>query len=146
MRKVFLDASVLIAGSASSTGASRAVLLLAEVGLFQAIVSEQVLEECRRNLIKKLPDAIPTYEEILFKLNLIVLSNPIPAECARWQRIIEPKDTPILAAAVLHKVDRLLTLNTRDFTQEVSIQTKLTIQTPADFIQETRKILEEGMK
>jgi hypothetical protein len=34
MRKVFLDASVLIAGSASSTGASRAVLLEVLYGRF----------------------------------------------------------------------------------------------------------------
>ncbi|MGF1518646.1 MAG: putative toxin-antitoxin system toxin component, PIN family [Nodosilinea sp.] len=117
MRKVFLDASVIIAGAASSTGASRAVLMLAEVGLFQGVVSTQVLEECQRNLAKKLPTAMAAYSELLSKLNLEVVNNPSAVEYSPWLTIIESKDAPILAAAVLAHVDRLLTLNTRDFTQ-----------------------------
>ena len=46
MRKVFADFSILIAGAASRTGASRAVLTMAEIGLFKLVVSEQVLAEC----------------------------------------------------------------------------------------------------
>jgi len=37
----------------SKTGASRAVLTMAEIGLFKILISEQVLEECQRNLYKK---------------------------------------------------------------------------------------------
>lgn len=48
-RKVFADSSIIIAGTASRTGASRAVLTMAELGLFKLVVSEQVLEECQRN-------------------------------------------------------------------------------------------------
>ena len=145
MRRVFLDASVIIAGAASSTGASRAVLMLAEVGLFQGVVSEQVLEECQRNLAKKLPAALATYSELLSKLNLEVMNNPSSAEYSLWLSIIEPKDAPILAAAVLAQVDRLLTLNTRDFTQNVAQQSGLNIQTPSQFIQEVRAILTRGL-
>lgn len=35
MRRVFADSSVIIAGAASRKGASRAVLMMAEIGLFQ---------------------------------------------------------------------------------------------------------------
>ena len=48
MRRIFADSSVLIAGCGSRTGASRAVLTMAEIGLFKLVVSEQVVEECDR--------------------------------------------------------------------------------------------------
>jgi len=48
MRRIFADSSVLIAGCGSRTGASRAVLRMAEIGLFKLLVSEEVLEECKR--------------------------------------------------------------------------------------------------
>ena len=53
MKRIFADSSILIAGAASKTGASRAVLTMAEIGLFKILISEQVLEECQRNLYKK---------------------------------------------------------------------------------------------
>lgn len=43
MRKVFADSSVLIAGAGSRSGASRAVLTMAEIGLFKLVLSQQVL-------------------------------------------------------------------------------------------------------
>ena len=55
MRRVFFDANVLIAGVASHRGASRAALMMAEAGLFQMVVSRQVLDEAERNLRRKLP-------------------------------------------------------------------------------------------
>ncbi|MCZ8067341.1 MAG: PIN domain-containing protein [Microcystis sp. LE17-20D] len=53
MKRIFADSSILIAGATSKTGASRAVLTMAEIGLFKILISEQVLEECQRNLYKK---------------------------------------------------------------------------------------------
>lgn len=52
MRRIFADTSILMAGCGSKTGASRAVLTMAEIGLFKLVVSEQVLEEFQRNLKK----------------------------------------------------------------------------------------------
>jgi len=145
MRKVFLDSSVIIAGVASASGASRAVLVRTEIGLFKGIVSEQVLEECQRNIASKLPAAMTAYGELILSLNLEVEPNPNAEAYAVWKTIIEPKDAPILAAAVLAKVDRLLTLNTKDFTQEVAQQSGLNIQTRSNFIQEVRWILSRGL-
>jgi predicted nucleic acid-binding protein len=55
MRRLFVDANILIAGADSRSGASNAVLQLAEVGLFHLAVCRQVLDEAERNLRKKLP-------------------------------------------------------------------------------------------
>lgn len=140
MLRVFLDSSVVIAGSASSTGASRAVLILAEIGLFKAIVSQQVIDECQRNLAKKLPAAMPAFLELLTRLALEVVDDPAPQEITRWQTIIEAKDAPILAAALGAKANRILTLNTKDFTPEVALQAGIIVQTPAQFIQNLRDL------
>jgi len=145
MRKVFADSSILIAGAASRIGASRAVLTMAEIGLFQLVISEQVLLECERNIKKKLPDALPIFSQLIAAINPEIEPDPTLEESNRWVRIIEAKDAPILAAAVLAKVDRLLSLNTKDFTAEVGIESGLIIQTPAEFIREIREIVQRGL-
>lgn len=145
MRRIFADSSVLIAGCGSRTGASRAVLTMAEIGLFKLVVSQQVLEECDRNLRKKLPASLPIFTQLLANINPEFQPDPSLEESLRWADIIEAKDTPILAAAVLANVDRLLSLNTKDFTAEVAAQSGLMIQTPAEFVREIREIVEEGL-
>jgi predicted nucleic acid-binding protein len=145
MRRIFADTSILIAGCGSKTGASRAVLTMAEIGLFKLVISEQVMEECQRNFQKKLPTAIPIFTQIMAAIDPEIQPNPQPEESERWKTIIEAKDTPILAAAVLAKVDRLLSLNTKDFTVEVAAKSGLLIQTPAEFIGEIREIVTRGL-
>ncbi|MCT7950548.1 PIN domain-containing protein [Ancylothrix sp. C2] len=145
MRRVFADSSIIIAGVGSRTGASRAVLTMAEIGLFKLLVSQQVLEECKRNLRKKLPAALPDFTQLLDAIDPEILPNPPQIESQQYHPIIEAKDAPILAAAVLANPDRLLSLNTKDFTAEVAAQTNLIIQTPAEFVREIRSIVEREM-
>ena len=145
MRRIFADSSVLIAGCGSRTGASRAVLTMAEIGLFKLVISDQVLEECDRNLRKKIPAALPIFTELLATINPEIQPDPSLEASSRWAGIIEDKDTPILAAAVLANVDRLLSLNTKDFTAEVASQSGLSIQTPAEFVREIREIVGKGL-
>jgi predicted nucleic acid-binding protein len=145
MRRIFADANVLIAGADSRTGASHAVLMLAEVGLFHLVVSRQVLDEAERNLRKKLPKALPVFAAIMATLNLEIVSDPAPEIWQPWAQIIEPKDAPILAAAITGRVDRLLTLNTKDFTTEVARKSGLVIQTPAEFIIDIRQLVTDEL-
>ncbi len=145
LRKIFVDANVLMAGADSRSGASHAVLALAEVGLFKLVTCRQVLDEAERNLRKKLPRALPNFTVQMAQLSLEV--TPVPEEEAirQWVNIIEAKDAPILAAAFLARPDRFLTLNTRDFTPDVAAATGLIIQTPGEFIQELRFLISRGM-
>ena len=62
---VCLDADVLIAGLLSRTGASHAILVLGEIGLLHLVLPEAAVEEVRRNLSAKLPEAVPLFEEFL---------------------------------------------------------------------------------
>lgn len=145
MLRIFADANVLIADADSRSGASGAVLLLAEVGLFRLVVSRQVLDEAERNLRKKLPRALPTFAELLATVQIEIVSDPEPSAWQRWKGLIEAKDAPILEAAVAADVDRLLTLNTRDFTPKVAARSGLAIQTPAQFISELRDLVSDSL-
>jgi predicted nucleic acid-binding protein len=118
---------------------------MAEIGLFKLVVSRQVLDECDRNLRKKLPAALPLFAELLALVNLEIIPDPSLDEAVQWQFIIEAKDAPILAAAVLATPDRLLTLNTKDFTPAVAAQSGLIFQTPGEFVPEIRAIIETGL-
>lgn len=143
--RVFVDTNILIAGADSRSGASHAVLVMAEIDLYTLVVSRQVLDETERNLRKKLPRALPVFVELMTHLNLEIIPDPEPSECARWEAIIEAKDAPILAAAILAGVDRLVTLNTKDFTTDVAEQIGLLIQTPAELIHEVRAIVDREL-
>jgi predicted nucleic acid-binding protein len=144
MRNIFIDANVLVAGADSRSGASRAVLMLAEIGLFRLIVCPQILDEAERNLRQKLPRALPVFTEIMAILDLEIVPDPPLTAYQRWLNIIEAKDAPILAAAAQSGADRFLTLNTKDFTAEVATQTDLLIQTPGQFITDIRDFEEHG--
>ncbi len=140
--RVFLDASVLFAAAASATGASRAIIVLAEIGLIRVVVSLQVLEEAERNLSRKAPKALPFYRQVIASLGLEIVGEPTPDKVVECAEVIEAKDAPILAAAMEAKPDRLVTLNTKHFVvPEVIAFSKLTIQTPGEFMQGIRKIL-----
>ena len=80
MHRIFADANLLIAGAGSRSGASRAVLVMAEIGLFKLLVSRQVLDECERNLRQKLPAALPIFAELLTAIAPEILPDPPPEE------------------------------------------------------------------
>ena len=93
--RIFADANILIAGADSRSGESRAVLLMAEIGLLTLVVSRQVLDEAERNIRAKLPRALPNFAEQMAHINLEILADPTLEESARWESIIEAKDAPI---------------------------------------------------
>ncbi len=143
IRTVFIDANILIAGSGSRKGASRAVLGLAEYGMIQLIVTRQILDETERNIRAKLPKVLPVLSELLLHLNLQILPDPEPEQFERWLSIFEAKDAPILEAAVQVAPDFFLTLNHKDFTPDVALATGLLIQSPSKFVQHIRQLLSQ---
>ena len=143
---VFVDANILIAGSASRTGASRVVLAQAEYGMIQLVVTRQVLDETERNIRLKLPEALPVLFEHLSYLKIQILDDPELEQYARWLPIIEEKDASILEAAVQCAPDYLLTLNSKDFTPAVAEATGLLILSPGEFVQRIRYMFSEHFR
>ncbi len=113
---LFVDADVLFAGSASPSkhSASLMILTLSEVTLIRALVSEQVITEAERNLEAKIPKALPAFRHLVSRC-LTVVPDPGLEELAACRGLADPKDLPILVAAVREKSTWLVTFNIRDY-------------------------------
>jgi predicted nucleic acid-binding protein len=145
--RIFLDASILVAGSASYTGASRAILTLGELGLLKLVVCPHVLQESERNITRKLPEALPYYRRLLQGLALETVDDASPETVAMWAEVIEAKDAPVLAAAIAASPHRLVTLDPKHFLDppQVAERSGLAICTPAELLQEIRTLMESGL-
>ena len=136
--RIFIDADVLFAGSASPTGASHIVLELAELGIIEAIVSGQVRREVERNLMAKLPAALPAFRALVDACCASVADpDPAASQVLSKAGLADPKDAPILASALEHRCSWLLTFNLRDYRPEGRIQ----VAPPGDFLAELRERL-----
>lgn len=140
--KVFLDTSALIAGIASSKGAARAVLQLAEIGLIELIVSRQVIVEADRNIEEKLPEILSEYRGFIKLLAPVLVDDPLQKDIAKYLTVINPDDAPILASAVISDADFLVTWDKRHFIgKNIRIHSSLKIVTPGEFLKHFRSYI-----
>ena len=144
--RVFLDASVIIAGVGSRVGASHAILALAELGLLRPVVCPYVLDETARNIERKTPEAVFRFRDVQNNIAWELVADPTPQQVQPWLDVIVAKDAPVLAAAVIAHPHWLVTLDTKDFIEppEVAARSGLHIGTPGDLLKEIRHILARG--
>lgn len=128
-----LDADVLIAGLLSRTGASHAILVLGEIGLLDMVLPEAAVEEVRRNLSTKLPEAAPLFEEFLRAVAVRVY-RLTPRDRERARDLADPKDIPILGAAIGSGSRLLVTHNVRHFRSGEGVR----VVRPRTLIEEAR--------
>ena len=139
MLRVFLDANVYFAGSASPTGGSALVLQLILKGRIEVTASRLVLREAERNLRRKRPPKdLKTFHQFLKHAKLRVIRTPPETAWKPYEGIIHPKDVPVLAAAVASKATYLVTLDRRHFMAKMMSGKVpgLVILTPGDFLRE----------
>jgi predicted nucleic acid-binding protein len=136
---VFLDADVIFAGAAAPTehGASHVVLRLGEITLLECVTSTQVITEVERNFEKKLPSKLPELRLIISR-SLRVVPDPEPEELMLYQGQADPKDLPILVAALKHGCRFLLTFNLRHYAPATA---EIMVQRPGDFLTTVRTLL-----
>jgi predicted nucleic acid-binding protein len=145
--ELFLDSSALIAGVISATGASRALLQLAEARAIIIVISEQVIVETERALARKAPQALPAYREALRYTGLRIVSDPSPEDVQTHKEIIQDEtDVPIVVAGMQAQTDFLVTLNRRHFLDDPAVAKKsgLQIGTPGDALAWVRQQLGKG--
>ena len=137
--RVFVDADVLFAGAASPSehGDSLTILRLAEIGLIDAVASRQVITEAERNLQDKLPDTLPAFR-LLVSRCLQVVPDPQPDDLAAYGELADPKDLPILVAALREECSWLVTCNVRHFRPG---HPDLNVLPPGDFVLRLRALL-----
>lgn len=133
--KVFIDTGVLIAGVASLTGASAAVLDLCEAESIQMVINRQVLVEADRNFSAKLPGLVNEFRQFIRNLVPLMVEDPPAAGVERAAGLIDRKDAAILAAAIESKVEFLITLDKKHFLkQKVQRNIPIEISRPSDFL------------
>ena len=139
--RIFIDADVLFAGAASPNAysASLVILRMAEITLIEALVSEQVITEVERNLTEKMPAAMPAFH-MLENRCLLVVSDPSADEVELLTKAADPKDVPILAAAIRERCAYLTTYNIRHYQPGVP---SVIVLTPGDLVRRIRYLLAE---
>ena len=135
--RIFCDADVLIAGSASTTGASHILLQLAELTLVTCQTSEYAIAEAERNLLAKLPAALAPFRLIVHAA-ITIVPPPTRALVKSLADQAHAKDVPILAAAVANTSDFLVTFNLRHFRPR---KIAPLIQRPGELMAQVRRSL-----
>jgi len=136
INKLFIDSSVLIAASISSTGSARDLIISSINNKFKIVVSDLVLEETVRNLTNKAPKALPALQLFLEALNPEVVS-PSKSLVMKVSRIIELKDAPIVAGAIAAKAEYLVSFDRKHLLQknkEIKTNLKVKVVTPDEFL------------
>ena len=104
--RIFLDANILFS-AAKSKGAVRAFLLQLRTAGHTLVVNGYVVGEARRNLETKLPQALKDYESLLIEIEEVArVSAYLPERIAPE---LPQKDRPVLAAAIHHQCEILMT-------------------------------------
>lgn len=137
---VFFDSDVLIAGSASKTGASFILLQLSELGFIHIIACKKVYAECRRNLGNKLPQALKSFDNIISH-SIKLVPDPNNQECIEFTQMAHEKDLPILVSAIKNNAKYLVTFNIKHYYPESMID--IQIVKPKVLLHSIRNLLSE---
>jgi predicted nucleic acid-binding protein len=137
--RVMVDADVLFAGSASPSdrSASTVVLRLSDLTLIDGVASRQVVAEAERNLAEKVPAAVPRFRELATAC-LRVVPDPTSDEVVALGGLADPKDLPILTAAVRERCDVLVTFNEGDYRPG---HPDVEVVTPGVLVQRVRRLV-----
>lgn len=114
--QLLLDTSVLISALNSSTGASAQLLHLARHRLVDVLTTTYILFETEEVIRRKFPKLLHAFLLLRNENILKIGADPTLRQIRRAEKLIDdPKDAPILAAALAHKVHYLVTLDKKDF-------------------------------
>ncbi|MDP1996589.1 MAG: PIN domain-containing protein [Gallionella sp.] len=112
--RIFLDANILFS-AARADGAVRKLLALTEAAGHELWADAYVFEEARRNLAAKTPGGLPVLNAMAGRIKIGGMSadNSLLPDTVN----LPEKDRPVLAAAVRHHCDILVTGDRTHFGQ-----------------------------
>ena len=107
--RVFLDANILFS-AAKSSGAIRQLVDQIPIRGHECVADEYVIAEARRNLEQKFPAALSDFENLLRAITRRASPPALSALSAPSLDLLLPeKDRPVLASAIQHRCQALLT-------------------------------------
>jgi predicted nucleic acid-binding protein len=109
---VFVDSSVLMSAALSETGSPHDLLLLGSKGQIILVTSSLVITEVERNIGRKAQLRLPRLRQILDVLPFEIVEPSVELVASETAKI-EPKDAPIVAAAVAGGVRFLVTYDVK---------------------------------
>ena len=119
--RVFIDSSVLFAGCRSERGFARDLLNRGGDGRDELWASRYVIEETRQNLSRKSRTADVTFLDRLVARRAVRVAMPSLALVEHVAGSIEPKDAPIVAAAITAEASMLATYDRRHLLSQADL-------------------------
>lgn len=108
--KVMIDTNIFISAALFPNGKAAAALYKALVPPFQPVTCEYVIDELHRKFQDKFSDRMMELEAFLFYMLPVIKVVPTPSAIVESeQKIRDPKDRPILRAALSAGADLFLT-------------------------------------
>jgi len=104
--RIFLDANILFS-SAKSAGAIRRLVEEIQACGHECVADEYVIAEARRNLEQKFSAALPDFERVLLRVSRLASPPALPSPSLAV--LLPEKDRPVLASAIQHRCQALLT-------------------------------------
>ena len=110
--RIFLDANILFS-AARADGAIRQLLALIEAAGHELQADVYAFEESRRNLAAKNPDSLPVLQAMATRIRIggLLTGKVLPPET----QTLPEKDRPVLASAIHHHCDMLVTGDSTHF-------------------------------
>lgn len=110
MQKVMIDTNIFISAALFPNGQVAAALMKALLPPYEPIVCDYVIDELHRKFNEKFPNKVGALETFLSKALMIIEVVETPKEAMDAEmKIRDPKDRPILRAALQTGVDLFLT-------------------------------------
>ena len=130
----------------SRTGYARDLLSMGIDGTVQLVASAYVLDETRRNLARKSPDAVPFFD-LFLELDVIHVAHPSESLVREIALRVEPKDAAIVAGAIVAQCPVIATYDRRHLlaeTEQIYRAWELHVETPRDIVQRLSHARDDG--
>jgi predicted nucleic acid-binding protein len=134
--RVFVDASVLFAASHSPRGFARDLIEAGIRGRIALVLSPFVIQETRRNLSRKAPEALLLFQVFLAS-GLMRVVQPSRALVEQVADVIVLKDAPVVAGAIDANATLIATYDRRHLLskrQEIFEAFGVTVATPGEIL------------